>query len=137
MWCCCLLNALVSSFPRISWGIPYVTTKTLRKWVQTVYTFPKTQVKLTSIQPSNQTPVHFDITHRIGVQKVRLTKSHQEDIYDLIKSAKHRQIFSLIHGKWWLKKLRPFIPEIRNDATYDGLMPYYLLSSRPQVAVTL
>ena len=85
-------------------------------------------------QPLNQTRAHIQRAHRIGgTKKYGLPKSHQEDTYGLTKSAKHRQHFILARRKWWLEKIRPFIHRARNDTSYEGLRPYYLLSLRMRV----
>ena len=58
-------------------------------------------------RPPNQTRVHFQTAHRIGVQKSTAHRtSHREDIFGFTKSANNRQLVTLTRLKWWLEEIR-------------------------------
>ena len=86
-----------------------------------------------SIKP-NSCP-KIDGQQNEGTISTGYQKSHQEDIYGLTTSAKNRQMFTLTLRKWWLEKIRPYVPKPRNDTAHDGRRPFYLLP--PCIVITM
>ena len=76
--------------------------------LQTAYTFPESHAKFITINHQTKLVSIFKRSTELEYNVCDLPKSHQEDIYGLTKSAKHRQNVILTRGKWWLEEMRPF-----------------------------